>query len=119
VSRAVDFPLRLDRAGGAARVRSPADEAERLIEELLFTSLGERLNRPDLGCGLLELVFEPLTDELRAATQFQVTSQLQRWLGDEIRVLAVTIVPGESSLTATISFALAGEDAPRTVEFVR
>jgi phage baseplate assembly protein W len=119
VSRPVDFPLHLDHAGSAARVATPVDEAERLIEELLFTALGERVNRPDLGCGLLELVFDPLTDELRAATQFQVTSQLQKWLSDVIRVMSVTIVPGDARLTVTVVYALPVESAPRTVEFVR
>ncbi len=53
----LDFALRLASAGTAAPAATLARAAENLIEEQLFTSLGERLNRPDLGCGLLELVF--------------------------------------------------------------
>ena len=114
----VDFPLRLDAAGSAARAASPEANAEQLIEELLFTALGERLNRPDLGCGLLELVFDPASDELRAATQFRVTAELQRWLGDVIRVLSVDVASGGPQLRVTVSYALAA-GAPRTAVFVR
>lgn len=118
-SPAVAFPLRLDSAGGTARAPSYAANVEQLIEELLFTALGERLNRPDLGCGLLELIFQPASDELRAATQFQVTAELQRWLGDLIRVISVETDAYGAELTTTVSYALLGDGVVRTAAFVR
>ena len=57
-----------------------------LIEQVLFTAPGERVNRPDFGSGLLQLVFAPNSDELAAATQFLVQGALQQWLGDLIEV---------------------------------
>jgi phage baseplate assembly protein W len=116
---AVAFPLHLDAAGETARIRSLRTDAEQLIEELLFTSLGERLNRPDLGCGLLELVFQPASDELRAATQFQVTAELQRWLGDLIRVLSVEARTSGPELTVSVTYALLTDDVASTAVFVR
>lgn len=115
----IDFPLRLDGSGNAVRAPSFGVAAEELIEELLFTSLGERVNRPDLGCGLLELVFDPSTDALRAATQFQVTAELQRWLGDVIRVISVVVESVGAQLQVTVTYALGGGAPPRTVAFVR
>ncbi|WP_028066876.1 GPW/gp25 family protein [Solirubrobacter soli] len=115
----LDFPLHLDRAGNAARASSRASAVEQLIEELLFTNLGERLNRPTLGCGLLELVFDPAGDELRAATQFQVLSELQTWLGDLIRVQSVTAESTGAELTVTVTYAPLAGGAPRTAVFVR
>ena len=53
---------------------------------MLFTAPGERVNRPDFGSGLLQLVFAPNSDELAAATQFLVQGALQQWLGDLIEV---------------------------------
>jgi hypothetical protein len=113
------FPLRLTSAGDAARPASLIVAVEQLIEELLFTALGERVNRPDLGCGLLELIFQPSSDELRAATQFQVTSELQRWLVDVIRVLSVTTESDGSTLTVTVTYTLAGDTATRTVVYIQ
>lgn len=115
----ISFPLQLDGSGNAVRAPTRAEAAEQLIEELLFTGLGERLNRPALGCGLLELVFDPASDELRAATQFQVTSELARWLGDVIRVASVVVQAGGSRLTVTIVYALVADATPRTAVFVR
>jgi phage baseplate assembly protein W len=113
------FPLRLDGAGATARAPSRAAAAEQLVEELLFTALGERLNRPQLGCGLLELVFDPATEALRAATQFQVAAELQRWLGDVIRVLEVVVESGDGRTTVNMTYALTPETALRTVVFRR
>ena len=47
---------------------------------MLFTNPGERVNRPDFGCGIGQLVFMPNSDALAAATQFLVQGALQRWL---------------------------------------
>ncbi len=115
----VAFPLRLDSLGNAARPRTREAAAVALIEELLFTGLGERLNRPDLGCGLLEMVFDPSTDELRAATQFQVTSELQRWLSDVIRVISLVVDSSGSQLTVTVTYAMVSGGATGTAVFVR
>lgn len=118
-SPAVAFPLHLDASGVAARVSSLTVETEQLIEELLFTALGERLNRPDLGCGLLELVFQPASDELAAATQFQVTAELQKWLGDLIRVISVTTEARGAELITTVTYALVANGVAQTAVFVR
>lgn len=115
----VAFPLQVDRAGATARVASPVVHAEQLIEELLFTSPGERLNRPDLGCGLLELLFEQATDELRAATRFQVTSELQRWLGDVVGVVSVDVAVSGPQVAVTVVYRLLPGGEPRRAVFVR
>jgi uncharacterized protein len=118
-SPGVAFPLHLDSAGDTAPAPSYPAAIEQLIEELLFTALGERLNRPDLGCGLLELVFEPASDELRAATEFQVTAQLQKWLGDLIRVISVTTESQDAQLITTVTYALLTNGTAQTAVFVR
>jgi uncharacterized protein len=115
----IEFPIQLDSSGSAADARSQAVAARALIEELLFTALGERLNRPDLGCGLLELVFDPATDELRAATQFQVTSELQRWLGDVIRVGSVVVESSAAQLSVTVTYGLVTGGEMQTAVFTR
>ena len=77
----VNFPYKID---GQGRTATTSDDKHirHLIEQVLFTSPGERVNRPDFGSGLLQLVFAPGSDELVATTQFLVQSTLQQWLGD-------------------------------------
>jgi phage baseplate assembly protein W len=116
---AVAFPLALGPSDGTQMTTSRAAAAEQLIEQLLFTDRGERLNRPDLGCGLIELVFDALSDELRTATQFQVASALQHWLGDVVRVTSVVTGGSDAELDVTVSYQPVGASETRTATFRR
>ncbi|MGP3999973.1 GPW/gp25 family protein [Streptomyces sp. 8N706] len=91
----IAFPFRIDRRGRTADAGD--DEHVRdMIEQLLFTSPGERVMRPDFGCGLLDLVFSPAGPELASALQLSVQAALQRWLGDVIEVSSLEVVSEES-----------------------
>ena len=81
----IDFPFHFDGRGRTAATDDD-DHIRDMIEQLLFTSPGERVNRPDFGSGLLQLVFAPNSPELAAALQFTMQAALQRWLGDLIDV---------------------------------
>lgn len=115
----VAFPLAASRAGGVAGVPY-AEHVEQLVEQLLFTSPGERVNRPQLGCGLDDLVFGAMTDELVAATQFVVQSNLQSWLRDVIRVDAVRVgAAGGDQLTVAVEYTLLPAGESRRAVFRR
>lgn len=101
----VAFPLQIATQGRVA-VAAYADHVEQMIEQVLFTAPGERVNRPDFGCGVLQMVFGPNAETQAAATQFLVLSALQRWLGDAIRVEAVVVAPDEGTLSITIQYVL-------------
>jgi phage baseplate assembly protein W len=85
MSDSLDFPFDFDGGGRAART-DPDDHVRDMIYQLLFTSPGERVNLPDFGCGLLQMVFMPNSEALAAATQLLVQGALQQWLGDVIAV---------------------------------
>ena len=59
---------------------------------------GERVNRPDFGCGLLQLVFAPNSVELAATLQALVQGALQQWLGSLIRVNEVIADASDATL---------------------
>lgn len=101
----VQFPYQFDGRGRS----SDADEAtwvRGLIEQVLFTSPGERVMRPDFGSGMRELVFAPNSPELAATTQFLVQAALQQWLADLIVVESVEVEAVESSLNVTVQYLL-------------
>src|SRR5713226_4601523 len=81
----LDYPFRFDGRDRTADTDDD-DHIRDLIEQVLFTAPGERVNRPDFGCGLQRLVFAPNSPELASATQFLVQGALQQWLGDLIEV---------------------------------
>jgi phage baseplate assembly protein W len=99
----VDFPFHFDGRGRTAEADGDAHIRD-LIEQVLFTAPGERVNRPAFGCGLAQLVFTPNSDELAAATQYLVQGALQQWLGDLIQVEDVEVTNESSSLRVAVQY---------------
>jgi Bacteriophage baseplate protein W len=114
----VDFPYAIDRRGRTAATPE-AEHVRDLIEQVLFTAPGERVNRPDLGSGLLQLVFAPNSDELISATQFLVQGALQQWLGDRIEVNEVEVEGEDSALRVQVVYTIRHSQERRTVELSR
>jgi phage baseplate assembly protein W len=78
--------------------------ARDLIEQVLFTTPSERVNRPDFGAGVLEMVFAGESDELLSAGRFLIQGALQQWLGDLIEVEAVNITREDARLSVVIQY---------------
>ena len=101
----IDYPYRIDSRGRTAETADD-DHVRDLIEQVLFTAPGERVNRPDLGSGLLQLVFAPNSPELATATQFLVQGALQQWLGELITVETVVVESTDATLRVAVQYAL-------------
>ena len=99
----IAYPFHFD-----ARGRTAAVDDERhirdLIESVLFTNPGERVNRPDFGSGLAQLVFAPNSPELAAAIQVLVQGALQQWLGDLIAVQRVQVEAVDATLSVQVDY---------------
>ena len=114
----IDFPWHFDTRGRTAAT-DDADHVRDMIEQLLLTSPGERVNRPDFGSGLLQMVFAPNSPELAAALQFTIQAALQQWLGDVITVEGVDVVADDGTLTVTLRYALRSSGEQRSATFAR
>jgi phage baseplate assembly protein W len=111
----IDYPWQID---GRGRTSISGDHHLRdLIEQLLFTSPGERVNRPTLGSGLLQMVFAPSSDELAAATQFLVQATLQQWLGDLIQTEAVRVESEDSTIRVTVQYVVRSSGVRQVSQF--
>lgn len=99
----IDFPYHFDPRGRTATT-DENDHIRDMIEQVLFTSPGERVNRPTFGCGLMQLVFQPNSDELAAATQMLVQGALQQHLGDRIQVEEVVVENRDDTLHVTVRY---------------
>ncbi|MEZ5184135.1 MAG: GPW/gp25 family protein [Candidatus Nanopelagicales bacterium] len=116
MSHHIGFPLRLD-AAGRTRTADEEQYLRGLVEQVLFTRPGERVNRPDFGTGIDALVFAPAGDEFAQATESLVQGALQQFLGDLIRVEQVTVAAHEATLEVTVVYSplrAAGEQS-RTI----
>jgi len=104
---------------GRTATNADADHVRDMIEQLLFTSPGERVMRPDFGSGLLQLVFAPNQPELATAVQFTTQAALQQWLGDVIDVDRVEATAEDATLRVSVGYRLKGTDQARTDTFER
>lgn len=114
----IDFPLRIDARGRTAETGGD-DHVRDLIEQVLFTAPGERVNRPTFGCGLMQLVFAPNSAELAAATQFLIQGALQQWLADVIVVEAVEVESVDASLKVRVQYIVRRSQSRQSAEFER
>jgi phage baseplate assembly protein W len=114
----IDYPFHLDGRGRTAA----ADRVEHirdLIEQVLFTEAGERVNRPTFGSGLMQMVFAPNSDEQATAIQFLVQGALQQWLGDLIEVEAVQVENHDASMIVKIQYVVRQDRQRQVAEFSR
>lgn len=103
VNTTFGFPFTVNEAGRISA--TGGDEAIRgKIIQVLFTAPGERVNLPEFGCGLFNLVFEPNDDILAAAMEFTVGQALTRWLGADILVEGVRVDSSEETMYIEIIY---------------
>ena len=112
------YPYGFDAQGRTAQAAGD-DHIRDLIEQVLFTAPGERVNRPTFGTGLAQLLFAPTSPELATATQFLVQGALQQWLGDLIKFTGVQVESVDSTVTVTVQYVVLATQERMSAEFTR
>jgi phage baseplate assembly protein W len=87
------FPFRIDSASGQAAQTSYQAHVDQMIRQVLLTNRGERIDLPEFGCGLRQLLFAPHNSALDSATNLIVQQALTRWMAGTITVQQVIVVP--------------------------
>ncbi len=113
----INCPFRID-SGGRTAVANDQDHIYQLIEQVLFTVPGERVNQPEFGSGLMQLVFGAPNDELVAATQFLIQGSLQQWLSDVIDVEGVEVASQDGKLNITVRYIVRRTQQHQVAQFV-
>jgi phage baseplate assembly protein W len=113
----VKYPYRFDSSGRTAQTDLPGHISD-MIEQILLTSPGERVNQPTFGCGTAQLVFAPNSDSLAAAQQRVIQASLQRDLSDLIKVNRVDVSAQESTLLITVTYTIIQSQQELTQQFV-
>jgi phage baseplate assembly protein W len=112
----INFPYQFD---GRGRTLDPLNNyVAQLVEQVLFTSPGERVNMPDFGSGLLQLAFAPNSMEMAAATQFAVQGALQKWLSGYVKIQSVVASAEDGVLTVTVTYSQLTTDVTQVQTFV-
>ncbi len=116
MTQRLHFPYQFD-GRGRSREDDEATWIRGLIEQVLFTTPGERVMRPEFGSGLHELVFAPNSPELAATVQFLVQGALQQWLSDLIQVEQVEVRSVEASLAVTVAYTILRSQSRQQEQF--
>ena len=111
------YPYNFDSTGHTAQT-DLLTHINDMIEQILFTSPGERVNRPTFGSGTAQLVFAPNSDVLAAAQQQAIQAGLQQWLSDLIRVQSVTVSADDATLSVTVIYTVLQSQQQQTQQFV-
>ena len=114
----IDFPFHFDGRGRTAETGMD-DHIRDMIEQFIFTNPGERVNRPDFGSGLQQLIFAPNSPELASALQFTMQAGINRWLGDLIELRALDVQSEDSQLRITVSYVVRRTNETGTALLVR
>jgi len=116
------FPFRIDPVSGQAAQSPYGTHVEQMIRQVLLTDPGERVDLPEFGCGLRQLIFAPNSDALQATTQLIVRKALDRWLGNQIDVQNVRVSSGpggdESQIVVEIDYLLIETRSKETTEIL-
>ena len=99
------YPYQFDGRGRTADA-SEEEWIRGLIEQVLFTSPGERVMRPDFGSGLMQLVFAPNSPELAATVELLAQGALQQWLGHLIALEALEVEAVDSTLRVRVQYVI-------------
>ena len=114
----IDFPFDFD-ARGCTASTGDEDHIRDTIEQFLFTQPGERVNRPDFGSGLLQLVVAPNSPELAAALQVTIQAGLQQWLGELVEVGKLEVTSEDAALRVDLSYIVRRTQERQTAQFSR
>ena len=105
MSNPFDFPFHIDHRGRTAATDNPGHIRD-MIEQLLLTEPGERVNRPDFGGGLRQLVFAPNSPELAATLSYTLRAALQLWLGDLVEIADLEVAADDSRLSVALDYVI-------------
>ena len=116
--RFIDYPHHFNGRGRTSET-DLTGHVRNLVELTLFTSPGERVNRPDFGSGVMQLVFAGAGPELAATAQVLVQGALTQWLGDLIEVEAVSVEAVDERLNVEVRYQVLATGEPRVETFSR
>jgi hypothetical protein len=116
VSDSLRFPIAVDPAAGrlAQEPDYPA-HVEQLLRQLLLTNPGERVNRPDFGCGLRRMVFAPNTPEGASLLEVTISGAVNRWLASVVVLERVTARATGETLNVTLAYRLTTQPGRRVL----
>jgi uncharacterized protein len=115
------YPFRIDPISGQAAQSPYGTHVDEMIRQVLLTTPGERVDLPEFGCGLRNLLFAPNSDALQATTRLIVQKALNDWLAGQVQVVNVDVSNGNgdgSEILIVIEYLLVETQSKRVSEIL-
>ncbi|MFB9329086.1 GPW/gp25 family protein [Paenibacillus aurantiacus] len=79
MGRGWKFPIEVDATTGRIKTSGQEEDIAEAIRIILWTSKGERVMRPDFGCGLREFVFETTDETTLRLLESDIQEAIRVW----------------------------------------
>ncbi|MBC6420223.1 MAG: GPW/gp25 family protein [Hormoscilla sp. SP5CHS1] len=112
----IAYPFQIDDRNRIAEA-DWSEHIRQMIEQVLFTTPGERVNRPTFGSGLMQLIFAPNSQDLNSAVELMVQGALQEWLGELIQVESLVVETEETKLKVTVTYIIRRNQQREVAQF--
>jgi phage baseplate assembly protein W len=118
VGRGIAFPMRVDSSGSIALVSGVVD-IEKSMRIIIGTAPGERPMRPEFGCRIWELLFEPINLNTLGLMESVVEEALQRWEPrvEITEVVADAVDPSDGAVNISVSYVIASTNESRNLVY--
>lgn len=112
----IAFPVAIDTAGRLAEETDYAAHVEQLMEQLLLTAPGERINQPEFGCGVARMLFAPNSDVSAQLMQVTIQNALDTWLGTLITTQQIDVQASDEVLQVRVVYILKARNERRYLD---
>ena len=106
-ARGLGFPLRFG-PGRTLAVTELEDDVRDMIEQILLTAPGERVNRPTFGVGIYNYVFEANSPFIANQLRIALEENLYTELGKNVRIALLRVTTDDAALRVDIQFQIVG-----------
>ena len=101
----VSLPFSLGKNGWFKATKTVSEQTKSNLKNLLLTVKGERVNQPELGCDLFNVLFEPMDDSLSGKIDTSIREAVSTWLPHVIlKNVAVDITENENLVNISVTF---------------
>jgi hypothetical protein len=112
----IHFPSVIGPLGLRTKNARSQHQLDMLIHYLL-TIQGERVNRPDFGTPLYGMCFESNSTQIAEVIQFIIKAGIERWLGETIQIIDLSVSPQESTLLVNLQYVVHGVNEVQSSDY--
>jgi len=110
------FPVRVDETTGRIKTSQHEEDIQEAIRIILMTRKGERMMRPEFGCGLQGYLFEGMSYDTTSQMRLEIQRALTNW-EPRITDVEVQVEADNGRLMIHVSYVVRSTNNPFNMVF--